>query len=239
MIEEPGCGVLAFDVFGTVVDWRSGVIAAGEHLGARRGLEVNWPDFADAWRDAYQPTLDKVRTGELPWTSLDQLHRLALDALLPRFGLAALSQADRDELNRSWHALPPWPDVIEGLRRLKRRFVVTTLSNGNVALLTHMARHGGLPWDCILSAELVRRYKPDPEVYLQVPRLFDVGPDQVLMVSAHVSDLKAARQAGLGTAFVYRPAEWGARRAPPARPAPGEFDYTADDLVDLAAQLDA
>ena len=230
--------VLAFDVFGTVVDWRSGVITAGERLAARHGLQIDWPAFADAWRSAYQPTLERVRSGELPWTRLDQLHRMTLDALLSRFGLASLSEADRHELNRSWHSLPPWPDAIEGLSRLKRRFIITTLSNGNVSLLTDMARQAALPWDCILSAELVRRYKPDAEVYLQVPRLFDVRPDQVLMVAAHVSDLKAAQQAGLRTAFVYRPAEWGPG-APPPRPPHDEFDYSAGDFLDLAAQLGA
>jgi len=238
MFQEAGCSILAFDVFGTVVDWRSGVIAAGERLAAPQRLQVDWPAFADAWRTAYQPTLDKVRRGELPWTGLDQLHRMTLDTLLPRFGLAVLSEADRDELNRSWHALPPWPDAIEGLTRLKRRFVITTLSNGNFSLLTNMAKQAGLPWDCILSAELVRRYKPDPEVYLQVPRLFDVRPDQVLMVAAHTPDLAAAHQAGLRTAFVYRPAEWGPGAVPP-RPPKAEFDYSGDDFLDLAAQLGA
>ena len=230
--------VLAFDVFGTVVDWRSGVIVAGERLAARLGLHADWPALADAWRDAYQPSLDRVRRGELPWTRLDRLHRTSLDALLPRFGLAGLADAERDELTLAWHALPPWPDVVEGLTRLRRRFILTTLSNGHVSLLTDLARYGALPWDLILSAELVERYKPDPETYLQVPRLLDVAPDQVLMVAAHPDDLVAARRAGLGTAFVHRPQEHGPGRGTPA-PAPGTFDYQADDFGDLADRLGA
>jgi 2-haloacid dehalogenase len=238
MTLEIGYKVLAFDVFGTVVDWRSGVISAGERLAVRHRLRVDWAAFADAWRNAYTPSMDRVRRGELPWTRLDELHRNALDGLIPRFGLEALPEADRAELNRAWHALPPWPDAVEGLRRLRTRFTITTLSNGNVSLLTDMARNAGLPWDCILSAELVQHYKPDPEAYLQVPRLLDVQPDQVLMVAAHVNDLNAARQSGLRTAFIHRPLEWGAGKTPP-RPAKGQFDHEAADFLELAEQLGA
>jgi 2-haloacid dehalogenase len=228
--------VLAFDVFGTVVDWRSGIISAGERLAARHGLRVDWAGFADAWRDEYSPSMDRVRRGELPWTKLDQLHRHTLDALIPRFGLEAFPEADRDEMNRAWHALPAWPDAVEGLRRLRSRFTITTLSNGNVSLLTEMARNAGLPWDCILSAELVQHYKPEPEAYLQVPRLLDVRPDQVLMVAAHANDLDAARQSGLRTAFIHRPLEWGSGNAAPGPPQ-GHFDHEAADFLELAAQL--
>src|SRR6266545_2353786 len=218
--------VLAFDVFGTVVDWRSGVVAAGERLAARRKLHVDWPRLADAWRAGYGPSMDRVRNGELPWTKLDQLHRMTLDTLIPRFGLESLSEAERDELNRAWHQLPPWPDTVEGLTRLRRRFVITTLSNGNVSLLTGMAKHAGLPWDCILSAELVRHYKPDPEVYRLVPELFDLRPEQVMMVAAHEADLQAAKQLGLRTAFVHRPLEYGSQTPVPFVPV-GRFDYVA------------
>src|SRR5438105_7368850 len=208
----PAVRILAFDVFGTVVDWRSGVVAAGSRLASPRGLRVDWGAFADAWREAYSPSMDRVRRGELPWTKLDVLQRQTLDALIPRFGLEALSRAERDELNHAWHRLPPWPDAIEGLTRLRRRFITTTLSNGNMSLLTDMAKNAGLPWDCILSAELVRHYKPDPAVYQSAADLLGLMPAQVLMVAAHQGDLRAAARAGLRTAFVPRPLEWGPRR---------------------------
>jgi 2-haloacid dehalogenase len=228
--------ILAFDVFGTVVDWRSGVVAAAEGIGGRRGVRGDWGPLADAWRAAYQPGLDRVRRGEVPWTRLDRLLRSSLDELLPRFGLTALPQEDRDELTRAWRMLPPWPDVPHGLPRLRSRFIVATLSNGSLGQLVDLARYGGLTWDCILSAELVSRYKPDAEVYLQVPRLFDVRPNQVLMVAAHADDLLAAGSSGLRTAFVHRPLEHGPGRRPHVEPSSG-FDYVARDFLDLAAQL--
>ncbi|MEO8452281.1 MAG: haloacid dehalogenase type II [Gemmatimonadota bacterium] len=228
--------ILAFDVFGTVVDWRSTVIAEGKRVGRAHGLDIDWVRLADAWRDGYGPAMNRVRNGELPWTKLDDLHRMVLDDLLVRFGARTLDEKAKADLNRVWHRLEPWPDVVAGLQRLRRRFVITTLSNGNMALLTNMAKHAGLPWDCVLSAELVRHYKPDPEVYRMVPELFDVRPDQVMLVAAHAEDLKAAGQAGLRTAYVHRPLERGVRTPAPARPA-GPFDYTADDFPGLAAQL--
>ena len=232
-----GIAVLAFDVFGTVVDWRTGVIRAGERIGARHRLAVDWPAFADAWRGAYQPSLERVRRGERPWVPLDVLHRESLDALAPRFGLERLPEADRAALTRAWHALPPWPDAVDGLARLRRRFIAVTLSNGPVALLVALARHGGLMWDAVLSAELVRRYKPHPETYLLVPRLFGVAPEQVLMVAAHPDDLTAARANGLRTAYVHRPLEFG--RTAPARPPAGTFDFELEDFLELASRLRA
>lgn len=184
---------LLFDVFGTTVDWRSGVIRAGEELGRRRGAlgEVDWGAFADAWRAEYRPSMERVMRGEVPWTNLDGLHRASLEVLLRRFGLPELSGEERDFLVTAWHRLDPWPDVVEGLRRLRRRYIVAPLSNGNVALLTNMARRAGLPWDLILSAEWVRRYKPDPATYLLLPELFSFDPGQVMMVAAHPDDLRA------------------------------------------------
>lgn len=228
--------VLAFDVFGTVVDWRTSVISEGERLAAKKKLRVDWAAFADAWREQYAPSLDRVRRGELPWSNLDTLHRLILEGLLPRFGLAGLTETERRTLNRAWHRLTPWPDVVEGLSRLRHQFVIVTLSNGNVSLLTHMAKHAGLPWDCILSAELVRRYKPDPEVYRLVPELFGLEPGRVMMVAAHAQDLVAAKRVGLATAFVHRPHEYGPDRLVP-RPRAGRFDIMARDFNDLARQL--
>ena len=153
--------ILVFDTFGTVVDWRSGVIAEGEKLGRAKGLMIDWATFADAWRAGYGPSMNRVRTGGLPWTRLDVLHRLILDKILIDFGITGLSEAETDSLNRVWHRLRPWPDAVSGLTRLKKRFIIAPLSNGNIALMTDMAKHSGLPWDCILGAELVRHYKPD------------------------------------------------------------------------------
>ena len=230
--------VLAFDVFGTVVDWRSSVIAEGEQLGKAKGLNIDWTAFADAWRAIYRPYMDRVGTGNLPWTKLDDLHRQMLEETLVNFRIDSLNEEEKAHFNRVWHRLKPWPDSVSGLQRLKSRFVVTTLSNGNIALLTNMAKHAGLPWDCILSAENIRRYKPDPEVYLLVPQLFDLKPEQVMMVAAHEHDLQSAHKHGLRTAFVHRPLERGPGKAAEIPPA-GRYDVTANDFLDLAQQLGA
>jgi 2-haloacid dehalogenase len=229
---------LAFDVFGTVVDWRGSLIREGRALGRARGLDVDWAGFADAWRAGYRPALDRVRAGELPWTNVDALHRLILDDLLERHGIRGLRASDKDHLNRAWHRLRPWPDAVRGLKRLKKRFTIATLSNGNVALLVNLSKRGALPWDVILSAELFRRYKPDPETYLGAARLLGLEPSQVMMVAAHQDDLLAARRSGLRTAFVRRPRELGpgARREPSAG---SRFDLGCDDFLDLAERLGA
>ena len=228
---------LAFDVFGTVVDWRSSIIGELEMFGERHGLAEDWPAFADVWRAGYPSAMDRVRTGELPWLKIDDLHRLILDELLDTAGIA-VPDADAAALNLAWHRLDPWPDSVEGLTLLKRSFTITTLSNGNVSLLTNMAKRAGLPWDCVISAELFRHYKPDPEAYLGCAELLDVAPGELALVAAHPSDLRAARDAGLQTAYVARPLERGPGRKPP-RVEDGEFDYTAEDFVDLAQRLGA
>ncbi|HYO01432.1 MAG TPA: haloacid dehalogenase type II [Mycobacterium sp.] len=230
--------VLAFDVFGTVVDWRSSIIGELEMFGERHGVAEDWATFADDWRGGYPAAMDRVRTGELPWLKIDALHRLILADLLDRAGIGTLPDADVAELNLAWHRLDPWPDSVEGLARLKRRFVITTLSNGNVSLLTNMAKRAGLPWDCVISAELFHHYKPDPEAYLGCAELLDVAPGELMLVAAHPSDLRAARDAGLMTAYVARPFERGPNRRPP-RTEDGEFDLAADDFLDLAAKLEA
>ncbi|WP_458318552.1 haloacid dehalogenase type II [Mycolicibacterium brisbanense] len=234
---EPSARALAFDVFGTVVDWRSSIIAELETFGEQHGLQRDWPAFADAWRAGYAPAMDRVRRGELPWTRIDDLHRQILVSLLSEGGIEA-GDDEVDHLNRAWHRLNPWPDSVAGLTRLKDRFVITTLSNGNLSLLTNMAKHAGLPWDCVISAELFRHYKPDPEAYLGCAELLDVAPAELTLVAAHPSDLRAARAAGLGTAYVARPLEHG-----PDGEAhvvePGEFDVSATDFLDLADQLGA
>lgn len=228
---------LVFDVFGTGVDWRSSVIAEGRVRGARLGLDVDWAAFADDWRAGYPLAMDEVRRGVLPWTNLDGLHRRILDRLLAARGIV-LDDAEAAEFNRVWHRLDPWPDSVEGLTRLKTKFPIATLSNGHVRLLLDMARHAGLPWDAIFSAELFGHYKPDPEAYLGACRLLDLPPERVLMVAAHPSDLRGARAAGLRTAYVPRPLERGS--GGPMEPwSEGEFDVVAIDFVDLARQLGA
>ena len=232
----PAAKALVFDVFGTVVDWRGSIIREGQALGRRKKLKVDWPAFADAWRAGYRPAMARVRSGELPWTKIDDLHRLILDDLLLRFPLGRLAGEDIDHLNRVWHRLKPWPDARAGLARLKRRHVIATLSNGNVALLTNMAKHAKLPWDCILSAEVMRHYKPDPETYLGAAGLLGVKPGELMMVAAHKDDLHAARACGLKTAFVPRPKEYGPAVKPDVSRDPA-FDLHARDFNDLARQL--
>ena len=232
----PAAKALVFDVFGTVVDWRGSIIREGQALGRRKKLQVDWAAFADAWRAGYKPAMARVRSGELPWTKIDALHRMILDDLLLRFPLGRLAEADIDHLNRVWHRLKPWPDARAGLAKLKRRHVIATLSNGNVALLTNMAKHAKLPWDCILSAEVVRHYKPDPETYLGAADLLGVKPAELMMVAAHKDDLHAARACGLKTAFLPRPKEYGPAVKPDVSRDPA-FDIHARDFNDLARQL--
>jgi 2-haloacid dehalogenase len=232
----PAVKALVFDVFGTVVDWRGSIIREGQALGRRKKLKVDWPAFADAWRAGYRPAMARVRSGELPWTKIDALHRMILDDLLQRFAIRGLSEDEIDHLNRAWHRLAPWPDARAGLAKLKRRHVIATLSNGNVALLTNMAKHAGLPWDCILSAEVVRHYKPDPETYLGAADLLGVQPQELMMVAAHKDDLHAARACGLKTAFVPRAREYGPVAKVDVSREPA-FDLHARDFNDLARQL--
>jgi 2-haloacid dehalogenase len=226
--------VLAFDVFGTVVDWHGSIVAEMAVLHP----EVDGPAFARAWRDGYQPAMQRVRAGQLGWTRIDALHRLILDDILPRFGLADLPEPERRQLNRVWHRLNPWPDVVQGLARLKLRHTITTLSNGNIGLLTNMARHAGLPWDCVLSAEVFRAYKPDPRVYQGVADVFDLAPADVMLVAAHHDDLAAARACGLQTAYIERPLEFGADQPKSVSPHPDNTLH-ARDFIDLARQLGA
>jgi len=229
---------LVFDTFGTVVDWRSSVAAEVQQVAQRKGLTVDAAKFADAWRAGYGPSMNRVRSGELPWTKLDSLHRMILDKILTDFGMTALSDAERDALNLAWHRLKPWPDSVGGLTRLKKRFTIAPLSNGNIALMTDLAKHSGLPWDCILGAELVRHYKPDREVYLSAAELLNLQPADVMMVAAHLGDLRAAKALGLRTAFVTRPLEFGPGGKPDLN-ADGSVDLSAKDFNDLATQLGA
>jgi 2-haloacid dehalogenase len=226
-------GALVFDVFGTVVDWRGGLIRAV----AAAGVPGDAARFADEWYAGYRPALDRVRSGALGWTRLDALHRGNLDALLARHGVA-LDEERRHELTLAWHRLDPWPDAVAGLTRLKRRFIIGTLSNGSVAQLIGIAKHGGLPWDVVLSAELVRRYKPDAETYRMVPDYLGLAPGACMLVASHASDLRAAREQGLRTGYVTRPLERGPGAAPETIAA-GEFDIVSRDFGELADRMGA
>lgn len=226
--------ILAFDVFGTVVDWHGGIRGAVLAM----DLKVDADAFALAWRAGYQPAMDKVRSGEQGWTSIDDLHRSILEQLLVDYGVRHLSDAEKDHLNKAWHRLDPWLDVVQGLTRLKARYTICTLSNGNIGLLTNMAKHGGLPWDCILSAEVFKVYKPDPATYLGVAQVFDVAPVAVMLVAAHQEDLAAARGCGLQTAYIERPMELGDPRRKDIGADPANTLH-ARDLLDLADQLAA
>jgi 2-haloacid dehalogenase len=229
---------LTFDVFGTVVDWRSGVAREAERLGELRGIKADWEVLADAWRGLYVPYMNRVRTGELPWTNFDRLHRLSLDEVLDSLKIDGFDAAARDELTRAWERLPAWPDAAEGLAALGTRFTVATLSNGNRSQQQALLRFTGLPFQRVLSAEDFKHYKPDPEVYLGAAAELGLAPGQVMMVAAHKADLRAAQSAGLLAAFVERPMEKGPSGGADRLPDP-ESDVQATDFVDLAAQLQA
>ncbi|MCS5608641.1 MAG: haloacid dehalogenase type II [Alphaproteobacteria bacterium] len=227
---------LLFDVFGTVVDWRGSIIAEGQAFGRARGLDVDWAAFADGWRAKYQPAMQRVRDGQIGWVKLDDLHRQNLDELLEEMSITCLTRDEIDHWNRVWHRLNAWPDTIEGLTRLKTKFILATLSNGNVALIVNMAKHANLPWDAVLGAEVAGHYKPQPEAYLKTAQILGLAPEECLMVAAHNSDLVAAGACGLGTAFVARPREYGCGQTAD-KEAENEYHYVAGDFLDLAYQL--
>ena len=227
---------VAFDVFGTVVDWHGGIRAEAEALAAKHGVAGDWAKFASDWRAGYPLAMNRVRNGELDWTRIDGLHRIILEQVAAEHGLGDLPAGELDELNRAWHRLPAWPDTVQGLTLLKRGFTITTLSNGNFSLLTEMAKRAGLPWDCIISAELFHHYKPDPETYLGCADLLGIEPRELMLAACHPEDLRAAKVHGLRTAYVERAHEHGqeARRPQVEK---GEFDIVATDIVDLARQM--
>jgi 2-haloacid dehalogenase len=227
---------IVFDTFGSVVDWRGSLIADLSAYGAKRGIAADWTALVDAWRAAYHPSMDRVRKREVPWAKLDDLHRSSLDALVAKFGITGLTEDDLRHINLGWHRLNGWPDAVSGLTRLKRRFIIGPLSNGNVALLTKMAKHAGLPWDIVFGSDLFGHYKPDPETYLGVAKLLDVAPGEVMMAAAHNNDLAAARKCGLMTAFWPRPTEYGPHQKRDFA-AEQDWDVVAKDIEDLAAQL--
>jgi 2-haloacid dehalogenase len=225
--------VLTFDVFGTVVDWHGSLVREIDNL----NLDVDSSEFALAWRAGYKPAMQRVMSGELGWTLIDDLHRMILDEILQRFNIKTLSEASKSHLNKAWHRLEAWSDSVEGLRRLKSNYTICTLSNGNIGLLTNMAKRAGLPWDCILSAEVFRKYKPDPGTYLGVAKVFELAPEEVMLVAAHQNDLQAARECGLKTAYIERPMEYGATQIKDVSPN-SENTLHAKDFIELANILD-
>ena len=236
-----GVKALGFDVFGTVVDWRGGVARDAEpFLRRHRRGDADPLAFADAWRRQYQPAMERVRTQRRPFVKLDVLHRENLEVVLPEFGIdpASVPPAELDALNLAWHRLDPWPDVVEGLTRLKSRFIIATLSNGNVSLMVDMAKRAGLPWDAILGAEPARAYKPSPEAYLGAADMLGLRPEELCLVAAHNSDLAAARACGLKTAFVLRPRDQGLGQHTDLAPEQ-DWDVISNDFCDLADQLGA
>ena len=228
--------MLAFDVFGTVVDWRGGVVAEIAAIAKERQLTVDAAAFADGWRSKYMPYLSRIRSGEMPWQVLDGVHRASLRELIGELSLQSLTEADLDRLVFAWHHLPPWPDAVGGMSRLRSHYVLTTLSNGGMAHLVDLNRAAQLPFDCVLSVELVRTYKPDPRVYRLVPDLLAVRPEESMMVASHSYDLAAAAGQGMRTAFVRRPQEWGTGKP---EKLDISVDIVADDFLDLASQLGA
>ncbi|WP_020202474.1 MULTISPECIES: haloacid dehalogenase type II [Cupriavidus] len=227
---------LVFDVFGTVVDWRSSVSADLAAFGKRKGIEADWVAFADAWRAGYVPGMDRVREGARPWANIDVLHRERLDVLLDEFGIQGLDEAEKDYLNRAWHRLSGWPDTVPGLTRLKQRYILSTFSNGSVPCLIDTARHAGLPWDAIYSADVVRHFKPDPRIYRGVIGFLGLHPHEVMLVAAHNGDLRHGRSHGMRTAYVNRPTEYGPNQSKD-RAAESDWDVVAGSMTELADRL--
>jgi 2-haloacid dehalogenase len=227
---------LVFDVFGTVVDWHGSVAREVRGLATEKGLRLNAAKFAKAWRAGYRPAMDRVRSGEAPFRKIDDIHRAILEEVLAKSRVTALTEDEKAHLNLVWHRLKPWPDAVRGLKRLKSRFVIATLSNGNTGLLVDMAKFGGLPWDCIFSSDTFKHFKPDPEMYLGAADMLSLKPEEVMMVAAHKSDLRAAAQCGLKTAFVKRPHEHG-RNSNTDLASEADFTINAESFLDLADQL--
>ena len=227
---------MTFDVFGTVVDWRSSIARAAKMMGEQKGFDFDWDNFADKWRAGYGPSMNKVRTGELPWTKIDVLHRMILDELLSEYNITNLTESEKDHFNRAWHRLDPWPDSVPGLTELKKNYVISPLSNGNVALLVNMAKYGGLPWDTVLSAELAQHYKPDPEAYQSTSEFLGFPIEQIMMVAAHKNDLKSAKGQGMMTGYIPRPKEHGPNTTVDSNPE-DYIDIIGENFVDFANKM--
>ena len=227
---------MTFDVFGTVVDWRSSIAREAKMMGEQKGFDFDWDNFADKWRAGYGPSMNKVRTGELPWTKIDVLHRMILDELLSEYNITNLTESEKDHFNRAWHRLDPWPDSVPGLTELKKNYVISPLSNGNVALLVNMAKYGGLPWDTVLSAELAQHYKPDPEAYQSTSEFLGFPIEQIMMVAAHKNDLKSAKGQGMMTGYIPRPKEHRPNTTVDSNPE-DYIDIIGENFVDFANKM--
>ena len=227
---------MTFDVFGTVVDWRSSIAREAKMMGEQKGFDFDWDNFADKWRAGYGPSMNKVRTGELPWTKIDVLHRMILDELLSEYNITNLTESEKDHFNRAWHRLDPWPVSVPGLTELKKNYVISPLSNGNVALLVNMAKYGGLPWDTVLSAELAQHYKPDPEAYQSTSEFLGFPIEQIMMVAAHKNDLKSAKGQGMMTGYIPRPKEHGPNTTVDSNPE-DYIDIIGENFVDFANKM--
>ena len=231
-----GVKALVFDVFGTVVDWHGSVAREARALARAKGLRINAIKFAKTWRAGYRPAMDRVLRGETPFEKIDVIHRAILEDVLKQFKVATLTEDEKAHLNLVWHRLKPWPDSVRGLKRLKSKFIIATLSNGNTGLLVDMAKHAGLPWDCVFSSDTFNLFKPDPGMYLGAADRLGLEPGGVMMVAAHKADLRAAAKQGLQTAFVKRPHEYGRNNNPDLASEP-EFTVNADSFLDLADRL--
>ena len=232
MHHSPKIKVLAFDIFGTVVDWHYSIVQEVEHL----ALNIDANQFALDWRAGYRPAMDQVLSGQQPWTSIDDIHRLILDELLAKYQISTLTEAQKMDLNFIWHRLNPWPDTVAALNQLKQDYIICTLSNGNIRLLVDLAKYAKLPWDTIFSAENFKAYKPSPQTYLGVAGLLNVAPSQVMMVATHQDDLAAARGCGLRTAYIERPFEYGAAQLKDSSPCI-DNNLHATDLLNLVSLL--
>lgn len=237
MLDPSSIKALFFDVFGTVVDWRTSIAREAEKVLKPKGYALDWIAFADAWRGEYQPAMEEIRSGRLPFSKLDVLHRRNLERIMPRFDVSGLDEATLQHLNKAWHRLDGWPDSTAGLQRLKKKFLIAPVSNGNIGLMARLARHNSFPWDAILGAEIAGDYKPKPRVYLAAAEAFDCQPHECMMVAAHSSDLAAAAATGLRTAHVARPNEYGpgTGEAKPTVP----VDIATSDFLALAEALGA
>ena len=227
---------VVFDTFGTVVDWRSSITEDLRAFGKQKAIDIPWGTFVDEWKTAYKPGMDAVRSGDWPWTKVDKIYRSKLEAILPKYGIDTLTEDEKSYLNHAWHRLNPWPDSVAGLTRLKKRYVISTLSNGDVDCLVDMAKNAGLPWDMILCAEIFRHYKPDPEVYQGAIELLNLKPHEIMLVAAHNYDLRAARSHGMRTGFVLRPTEYGPKQRTDLK-AEENWDIVANNFFELADAL--